>query len=98
MITNKRDEDLMSKLIDYTTENYGKSNYLSTSGVLLIWGEAALAGEKLGLYKPDIAFFFSSFFQGEQTFTLKMVASRTRKEKKGKEKTTLQKGFVFLCV
>lgn len=31
--------------------------------MLLIWGEAALAGEKLGLYKPDISFlFFSSFF------------------------------------
>lgn len=31
--------------------------YLSIliSGVLLICGEAALAGEKLGLYKPDMA-------------------------------------------
>ena len=30
--------------------------YLSTSGLLLICGEAALAGEKLGLYRPDMAF------------------------------------------
>lgn len=30
--------------------------------MLLIWGEAALAGEKLGLYKPDMTFFKSFFF------------------------------------
>ena len=40
------------------------NTHLSTSGVLLIWGEAALAGEKFGLYKPDMAlhFFFPFFF------------------------------------
>lgn len=40
--------------------NYNNSSleaYLSTSGLVLICGEAALAGEKLGLYRPDMAFF-----------------------------------------
>lgn len=31
--------------------------------MLLIWGEAALAGEKLGLYKPDIAFSLCLFLR-----------------------------------
>lgn len=38
-----------------------KRRDLSTSGVLLIWGDTALAGEKLGLYRPDIAVFFFFF-------------------------------------
>lgn len=37
--------------------------YLSTSGVLLICGEAALAGEKLGLYRPDMALAFEDSFK-----------------------------------
>lgn len=34
-----------------------KRRDLSTSGLLLIWGDTALAGEKLRLYRPDIAVF-----------------------------------------
>lgn len=40
-----------------------KPTHLSTSGLLLIWGEAALAGEKLGLYKPDMAHFCLVFLK-----------------------------------
>jgi len=72
---------LFPVLISKTSqEKKKKPTHLSTSGLLLIWGEAALAGEKLGLYKPDMAHFFLVFLKD---WKKKTTSPQKKVEKEG---------------
>lgn len=63
--------------------------YLSTSGVLLICGETALAGEKLWLYRPDIAFSLSFPFWERR----KQRKRKKKRHRKHPHQTRPQKGI-----
>lgn len=63
-----------------------KKRYLSTSGLVLIWGDAALEGEKLWLYKPDIALFFLRKESNEMGFPV-YSGTRQKKKKKGVDRS-----------
>lgn len=64
--------------IDLKVKRIKTLQYLSTSELVLIWGEAALAWEKFWLYKPDI----TDFLVWVSAFSLR-IGRKTKVEKEG---------------
>lgn len=73
-------------IIQYKTEKKKRKRYLSTSWLVLIWGDAVLEGEKLWLYKPDIACFRPSILRKRVKWGSLYIAKRRKEMSRQREK------------